>query len=159
MLEIERKFLVRDTAYRREASETFEMVQAFLSTDPERTVRVRKIGDAGWLTIKGITRGDGTTRREWEYAIPGDEAASLLEICLPGAIRKTRFTVPFGPYVFEVDEFHGENQGLVLAEVELPSADATFNKPSWLGKEVTGDPAYYNSQLSQKPYTTWKKET
>ncbi len=158
MVEIERKFLVRNQEYREEAATSFEMVQAFLSTDPDRTVRVRKIGEQGWITIKGRTGAGGTTREEWEYAIPGEEATGLLEICLPGAIHKTRFTVPFGSHVFEVDEFHGDNQGLILAEVELQAADESFQKPSWLGKEVTGSPEYYNSQLSIKPYTSWKDD-
>ena len=159
MVEIERKFLVNSTAYRDEAEDSREMEQAFLSTDPERTVRVRRSGDRGWLTIKGMTRDEGTTRWEWEYPIPEEEAAGLLGICLPGTIIKTRFTVRKGPYLFEVDEFHGRNEGLVLAEIELPSADAVFERPHWLGKEVTGDPAYYNSQLTLKPFTTWKKKS
>lgn len=154
-LEIERKFLVRGEAFKSMASHTQEMVQAFLSTDPHRTVRVRKIDDQGWLTIKGITEAEGTTRREWEFPISGEEAETLLEICLPGAIRKTRYRVPFEGLDFEVDEFHDQNQGLVLAEVELSSKAQEVALPDWIDKEVTGDPAYYNSQLSIKPYTTW----
>lgn len=158
MVEIERKFLVSSQDYRKQAETSFEMVQAFLSTDPDRTVRVRRIGDEGWITIKGRTVAGGTTRREWEYPIPGEEAAGLFEICLPGAIHKTRYTVPYGAHVFEVDEFHGDNQGLVLAEVELQTADEAFEKPAWLGQEVTGSPEYYNSQLSIKPFTSWEKK-
>lgn len=156
-LEIERKFLVRGESYKAKATQKRDMVQAFLSTDPHRTVRVRKIDDAGWLTIKGITGEDGTTRKEWEYSISGEEAESLLEICLPGAIRKTRYLVPFEGMEFEVDEFHDLNQGLVLAEVELSTASEQVALPEWIAKEVTGIPDYYNSQLSLKPYTTWNE--
>ena len=158
MVEIERKFLVKGAAYREQAKASYEMIQAFLSTDPDRTVRIRKIGEQGWITIKGRTRAGGTTRREWEYSIPGAEAAGLLEICLPGAIHKTRYTVHVKDHVFEVDEFHGENEGLILAEVELRTEDEVFERPSWLGREVTGLPEYYNSQLSIKPYQSWEEE-
>ena len=156
-LEIERKFLVKGEAFKAMATEKLVMVQAFLSTDPKRTVRVRKIEDQGWLTIKGISGEDGTTRREWEFPISGQEAGTLLEICLPGAIRKTRYRVPFKDLLFEVDEFHDLNQGLVLAEVELTDAAQKISLPPWIGQEVTGNAAYYNSQLSLKPYTQWKK--
>jgi CYTH domain-containing protein len=133
-----------------------EMVQGFLSTDPERTVRVRRMGDKGWITIKGITRAGGTTRNEWEYPIPPSEAEALLAICLPLRIRKIRYTIPMGAHTFEVDEFLEENEGLVLAEIELKAPDESFERPAWLGTEVTGDSAYYNSQLSLKPYRSWR---
>ena len=156
MTEIERKFLVRGTNYRSEATSQIEMVQGFLCTDPERTVRVRRMGTKGWITIKGITSEGGTTRSEWEYPIPPSEAEALLGISLPLKIRKIRYTVPLGAHTFEVDEFLDENEGLVLAEIELNDPDENFYRPSWLGTEVTGNSAYYNSQLSQNPYRSWK---
>lgn len=133
------------------------MVQGFLSTDPERTVRVRRSGDRAWITIKGLTTDSGTTRREWEYEIPPADAEALLALCPDAPIRKTRFEVPSGRHLFEVDEFQGANDGLVLAEVELGTVSEDYLKPGWLGREVTGNPAYYNSQLSKKPYSTWKE--
>ena len=155
MLEIERKFLVVSRAYRDHATSRREMVQGFLSTDPERTIRVRRSGEKAWITIKGLTTQAGTTRQEWEYEIPPGDAESLLALCTDTPIRKTRYEVPSGRHVFEVDEFRDANAGLVLAEVELARADEDFSRPEWLGKEVTGNPAYYNSQLSIKPYSTW----
>ncbi len=155
MTEIERKFLVTSTAYREQAHRRMEMVQGFLSRNPERTVRIRRMGDLGWITVKGRTTDGGTTRSEWEYEIPAADAEALLSLCLPEPIRKVRYEVPFGGHVFEVDEFGGANSGLVLAEIELKSSDETFERPDWLGREVTGLPEYYNSQLSKKPYTRW----
>lgn len=155
MLEIERKFRVVSRAYRDYATSHREMVQGFLSTDPERTIRVRRSGEKAWITIKGLTTHEGTTRQEWEYEIPPGDAESLLALCTDTPIRKTRYEVPSGRHVFEVDEFRDANSGLVLAEVELASADEDFSRPEWLGEEVTGNPAYYNSQLSIKPYSTW----
>ena len=155
MLEIERKFLVVSRAYRDHATSRRDMVHGFLSTDPERTIRVRRSGEKAWMTIKGLTTESGTTRREWEYEIPPEDAEALLALCPDTPIRKTRYEVPLGHHVFEVDEFRDANEGLVLAEVELQRADEAFTRPEWLGEEVTGNPAYYNSQLSIKPYTTW----
>ena len=157
MIEIERKFLVKDFGYREAATSHIRIVQGFLSTDPDRTVRVRRIGGQGFLTIKGMTFDQGTSRQEWEYDIPREEAEELLAICIPAPIEKIRYQVPLGPCTFEVDEFLGVNQGLVLAEVELRESHEDFPRPSWLGREVTGEPRYYNSQLSQNPYTTWKE--
>jgi CYTH domain-containing protein len=156
MIEIERKFLVKDTSYRETASSRIEMVQGFLNTDPVKTVRVRRMGKEAWITVKGKTRKGGTTRHEWEYPIPVREAEELLRLCTPGVIRKMRYHVPVGSHLFEVDEFLDENEGLVLAEVELKDAAEAFEKPSWLGREVTGQPAYYNSQLSLNPFKSWK---
>lgn len=155
MVEIERKFLVTGPAYREQAHSRMEMVQGFLNRDPERTVRIRRMGGRGWITVKGKTTGGGTTRSEWEYEIPAPDADALLALCLPEPIRKLRFEVPFGGHLFEVDEFGGANQGLILAEIELKSADEPFERPEWLGREVTGRPEYYNSQLSKNPYTKW----
>lgn len=157
MIEIERKYLVTSNAYRSEAFGKEEIIQGFLSTHPERTVRVRLTGEKGFITVKGKTDPDGTTRFEWEREISEEEAKSLLGICEKGAIHKLRYLVKSGSHVVEVDEFYAENKGLVIAEIELKHADETFIKPKWLGEEVTGDPKYYNSQLSKKPYSTWKK--
>ncbi len=157
MIEIERKFLVKFDAYRKEATSKERIVQGFLNTHPERTVRVRVKGDSGYLTIKGKSNVAGTTRFEWEQEIPLSDAEKLLELCDKGTIDKIRYNVHSGNHVYEIDEFHGENEGLVLAEIELQSEDEVFEKKEWLCKEVTGEIRYYNSQLSKMPYTTWKK--
>jgi CYTH domain-containing protein len=157
MIEIERKFLVKDAGYRDSANSRIRIVQGFLNTDPDRTVRVRCIGAHGFITIKGKTFGHGTSRLEWEYEIPGQEAEELLALCIPSVVEKIRYQIPVGEHTFEVDEFLGENQGLVLAEVELRAEEEAFTRPHWLGEEVTGDPKYYNSQLSQNPYSAWKE--
>jgi CYTH domain-containing protein len=157
MIEIERKFLVKDKGYREEATSKILILQAFLCADPDRTIRVRCIGDHGFMTIKGRTFGEGTSRPEWEYEIPLEEATELLSLCIADPIEKVRYQVPCGGHTFEVDEFMGVNQGLVLAEVELQTKEEDFPRPAWLGPEVTGDPRYYNSQLSQNPYSTWKE--
>ena len=154
-LEIERKFLVKSGAYKTEATSETRIVQGFLNTDPERTVRVRIKGDKGYLTIKGKGNATGTTRFEWEQEISVTDATKLISLCEPGILEKTRFEVPIGKHVFEVDEFLGENIGLVVAEVELLHEDEHFKKPEWLGEEVTGQTKYYNSQLSKKPYSRW----
>jgi CYTH domain-containing protein len=158
MLEIERKYLVRSSAYRDEAHAAVEIIQGFLNTHPDRTVRVRLSGDQGFITVKGRTDAEGVTRFEWEREIPPEEAKALLEICQEGVIHKIRHLVKSGRHLIEVDEFRGENEGLVVAEIEIGKVDERIKKPDWLGEEVTGDPRYYNSQLSKKPYTTWKKK-
>ena len=152
--EIERKFLV-DGDYKSEASASQRIVQGYLSSIPERTVRVRIKGEKGFLTIKGIGSASGASRYEWEREIPAKEAEELLALCEAGVIDKTRHLVPSGPHTFEVDEFHGDNDGLVVAEVELGSEDEDFERPAWLGEEVTGDTRYYNSQLMKQPYKDW----
>lgn len=157
MIEIERKFLVNSTAYRAEACSKNRIVQGFLNTHPERTVRVRIAGTEGFLTVKGKSSPDGTTRFEWERKIEVDEAEALLALCETGVLEKIRYIVPLGSHVFEVDEFLGENEGLVVAEIELQEERQPFKRPPWLGKEVTGMPEYYNSQLSKQPYKNWKK--
>ena len=149
--EIERKFLVRGD-FKSQAFRSERIMQGYLSSVPERTVRVRIKGNEGFLTIKGQSNASGLTRYEWEKEIPVDEARELLQLSEPGMIDKTRYFVQVGKHVFEVDEFYGENEGLILAEIELQSEDEPFEKPEWLGKEVTGDPRYYNAMLSKKPY-------
>lgn len=155
MIEIERKFLVKSEDYKEKAFKKIKIKQGFLSTDPERTVRLRKTDDAAFLTIKGKSNKNGLSRFEWEKQIEKDEAEELFKLCKPGIIDKTRYLVKTGDFTFEVDEFYGENQGLVVAEVELKNETDTFDKPKWLGKEVTGETKYYNSQLSKKPFKNW----
>ena len=155
MLEIERKFLVKTSAYKEVSSSYTRIVQGFLNTHPERTVRVRIKGEVGYLTIKGKSNKEGTTRFEWEKEIPLTEAENLLKLCEEGVIEKIRYEVHIENHVFEIDEFFGNNQGLIIAEVELNSEDEVFEKPSWLGTEVTGKIKYYNSQLSKKPFKEW----
>lgn len=149
--EIERKFLVRGD-FKSLAFRSERITQGYLSSVPERTVRVRIKGNEGFITIKGLSNASGLTRYEWEKEIPVDEARELLQLSEPGMIDKTRYLIQVGKHVFEVDEFYGENEGLILAEIELQSEDEPFEKPEWLGKEVTGDPRYYNAMLSKKPY-------
>ena len=155
MIEIERKFLVTSDAFKKEAFAQNRIAQGYLSSVPERTVRVRIKGDKGFLTIKGASNETGLSRFEWEKEIPVNEATALLKLCEKGIIDKTRFEVKIGNHIFEVDEFYGENKGLIIAEVELKSETETFEKPVWLGKEVTNDIRYYNSYLSKNPFTNW----
>ncbi|MAW95897.1 MULTISPECIES: CYTH domain-containing protein [unclassified Leeuwenhoekiella] len=157
MLEIERKFLVRNTNFRVEAFSQSEIRQGYLSSNPARAVRVRITGDEAFLTIKGASDAGGTTRFEWEKAIALNEAQELFKLCEPGSIHKTRYYVKADAHTYEVDEFYGDNEGLILAEIELENADQHFIKPDWLGEEVTGDNRYYNSQLSKNPFTLWKE--
>lgn len=152
-LEIERKFLVKGE-FRQHAGKACRVCQGYLCSDPGRTVRVRIMDDKGFLTIKGITDESGMSRFEWEKEISPDEAEKLLALC-DRTIDKTRYIVPVGEHVYEVDQFHGNNEGLVLAEVELSSEDECFEKPLWLGEEVTGDVRYYNSMLLNNPYMNW----
>lgn len=157
MVEIERKFLVKSAVYKSKASGQQRIVQGFLNTDPERTVRVRLKGEMGFLTVKGISNTSGTSRFEWEKKITKTEATQLLEICEKGVIDKIRYNVVVKDHTFEVDEFYGANEGLTIAEVELQDEHEQFEKPDWLGEEVTGDVKYYNSQLSKNPFNTWKQ--
>ena len=153
--EIERKFLVKGD-YKKYVSKETKIVQGFLCTVPERTVRVRIKGDKGFLTIKGIGNKSGASRYEWEKEISLQDAKDLMAICEPGVIDKTRYLVKSdGDLIFEVDEFYGENEGLTVAEIELPSEDTEFSKPEWLGTEVTGQVDYYNSMLMKNPYKNW----
>ena len=155
MIEIERKFLVKDNSYKAEAFKSTRIIQGFLNTHKERTVRVRLKGDEGFLTVKGASGTNGLSRFEWEKDIPKEEAEALLKLCEPGIIDKTRYEVKAGNHTFEIDEFHADNDGLVVAEVELNTENETFEKPNWLDREVTGVIKYYNSQLSKHPFKTW----
>jgi adenylate cyclase len=153
--EIERKFLVKSDAYKAQATKQTRITQGYLSSIPERTVRVRVKGNKGFITIKGIGNAAGASRYEWEKEIAVEEVRELLQICEPGVIDKTRYEVKTGKHVFEVDEFYGENQGLVVAEIELADENESFDKPEWLGQEVTGEVKYYNSMLMKQPYSKW----
>ncbi len=152
--EIERKFLVTGE-YKSQAYAHSHIVQGYISSARGRTVRVRIRDERGYLTIKGASDKSGISRYEWEKEIPLDEARELLKLCEPGIIDKTRYLVRSGQHVFEVDEFYGENEGLTVAEVELSSEEEPFVKPAFIGREVTGDVRYYNSQLMRHPFTTW----
>jgi adenylate cyclase len=155
MVEIERKFLVTSAAYKSEAFTQNRIKQGYLSAVPERTVRVRIKGNKGFLTIKGISNASGLSRFEWEKEIPVDEADQLLLLCETGVIDKTRFEVKSGNHTIEIDEFYGDNEGLIMAEIELQSESESFVKPIWLGEEVTSDKRYYNSHLSKNPFKKW----
>lgn len=151
MIEIERKFLVSNlNACLQLHTNSKRIVQGYLSFDPARTVRVRKTDTKSFLTIKGKSNATGDTRFEWEKEIPENEATQLLDLCLGQIIRKTRYIVPHQSHLFEVDIFSGKLQGLVIAEVELSAADEQLDLPTWIGKEVTGDSRYYNSDLAKK---------
>lgn len=155
MIEIERKFLVLSDDFINESFSQKRIVQGYLSSNPERTVRVRVKGDKGFLTIKGKSNANGTTRLEWEREISLIDAETLLTICESGIIDKVRYEVKVGNHVYEIDIFSGENQGLIMAEIELESESEIFEKPNWLGEEVTNDERYYNAYLSKNPFTTW----
>ena len=150
-IEIERKFLVVGDAWR--ATPALPYAQGYLNRDKQRTVRVRVVRDAAWLTIKGASVG--ATRAEFEYPIPLADAQQLLALCDGPVVRKTRRVVEHAGARWEIDEFEGDNAGLVVAEIELPSEDAPFERPDWLGAEVTHDPRYFNSSLATAPYSTW----
>ncbi len=149
MIEIERKFLVDDiTNCLRVATASFSIIQGYLSNDPARTVRLRSCNKQAFLTVKGASSADGTTRVEWETEISIKDAEALLPLCLPGSIQKTRYLVPYKQHLFEVDVFEKDLEGLVIAEIELKNANQEIELPDWLGKEVTGDNRYYNSYLA-----------
>jgi CYTH domain-containing protein len=152
-VEIERKFLVTDDSWR-DGSPGVRMAQGYLSLAPERAVRVRLAGENAWLTVKGRT--EGISRAEFEYAIPPGDARDLLAMCLPSVIEKTRYRVPVCGRVWEIDVFHGANEGLVLAEVELEDESARLELPSWTGEEVSADPRYFNACLAARPFRTWE---
>jgi adenylate cyclase len=154
-LEIERKFLVKNEEFKKEAYQKKLLKQGYLNSDKNRTVRVRIADDKGFITIKGKSNSTGTTRFEWEKEIDTLEAEQLLLLCEPSIIDKTRFYVKSEHHIFEVDEFYSDNQGLIVAEIELNSENEQFKKPSWLGKEVTGNIKYYNSSLSKNPFKNW----
>jgi adenylate cyclase len=151
-VEIERKFLVTGDGWRG-GGPAEAMRQGYLNLDPDRTVRIRVAGDRAYLTVKGRARG--AVRREFEYPVPVADAEALLDLCEGGIVTKTRTRVPGPDVVWEVDEFAGDNAGLVVAECELESEDQAFARPSWLGDEVTDDPRYGNSSLARRPFSTW----
>ena len=155
MIEIERKFLVLNNDFIALAVAKNRIVQGYLNSSPERTVRVRIKRSKGFLTIKGKGNDSGTTRLEWETEIPLAEAEKLLSICENGVIDKIRYEIPLGKHIYEVDVFAGENNGLIIAEIELDDENENFEKPNWLGQEVTGDNRYYNAYLSNNPFGSW----
>lgn len=155
MIEIERKYLVLSEDFKKEAFSKKRIKQGYLSSVPERTVRIRIKEDKAFLTIKGASNETGMSRFEWEKEIPVDEAEKLLLLCEKGIIDKTRFEIKKGLHVYEVDEFYGENEGLIMAEIELKSEHDSFEKPTWLGDEVTNDKRFYNSYLSKNPFSKW----
>lgn len=157
-LEIERKFLVEGDDYKRLAKSSSRIRQGYISSGHGCTVRVRQRGQQRFLTIKGPSLDGGLSRYEFEKEITLDEANHLFELCEPGIIDKTRYLVDYKGHTFEVDEFYGDNEGLVMAEVELSSANEPYEKPIYIGREVTGDRRFYNSHLRKNPYKLWKND-
>lgn len=155
MLEIERKFLVKNEDFKKEAYQSFHIKQGYLNSHPERTTRIRIKENKAFMTVKGKSSESGLSRFEWEKDIDLKDAEALLQLCEPGKIEKTRFLVKSGNHIFEVDEFYGENEGLIVAEVEMNSESDQVLLPDWLANEVTGEQKYYNSALTQKPFKTW----
>ncbi|MDG1698021.1 MAG: CYTH domain-containing protein [Polaribacter sp.] len=155
-VEIERKFLVQNTAFITESTQKKNLKQGYLNADKKRTVRVRITDEIAFITVKGESNSTGISRFEWEKEIKKREAEELLLLCEPCLIEKTRHLIDVGHHTFEIDEFHGDNEGLIIAEVELSSEAEDFIRPNWLGLEVTGDPKYYNSSISKNPYKNWK---
>ena len=154
-LEIERKFLVKNEDFKKEFYQKKAIKQGYLNSDKNRTVRVRISDNNAFLTIKGKSNTSGTTRFEWEKEIDIIEAEQLLLLCEPSIIDKTRFLIKSEHHIYEVDEFYGDNNGLIVAEIELSSENENFKKPLWLGEEVTGELKYYNSSLSKTPFKDW----
>ena len=157
LVEIERKFLVVGD-YKAHATSHTHIAQGYLCADGKRTVRVRLRDDRGYLTVKGPSLDGGLSRFEWEKEITADEARLLLPLCLPGVVEKVRHLVPAGELTYEVDEFLGANAGLTVAEIELPTVDTPFERPDWLGREVTGRRRYYNAALTARPFCEWTPE-
>lgn len=155
MVEIERKFLIKDKNFIEKAIQKSEISQGYLNSNTERTVRVRIKGAQGFITIKGKSNESGTTRFEWEKEIALAEAKQLLLLCEDFVISKTRYLVPQGNHTYEVDVFHGDNDGLIVAEIELTNENESFEKPNWLGEEVTNQKQYYNSYIANHPYKNW----
>jgi adenylate cyclase len=157
--EIERKFRVSGD-FKSFATSFERITQGYLSSVPERSVRIRRTGEKAFITIKGIGNESGTSRFEWEKEISLKDATALLKLCEPGIIDKTRYFIQEkSGLVFEVDEFFGDNEGLVIAEIELPDESYAFDRPDWLGEEVTGQVKYYNASLIKRPYNTWEKDS
>ena len=157
--EIERKFLVLDDSFKHEAFSKSHIQQGYLCSERGRTVRVRIKDNRAYLTIKGPSENGGLSRYEFEYEIPLEDGQQMMQLCEPGIIDKTRWLVKSGKHTFEVDEFFGDNEGLVVAEVELSYEDEPYKKPHFIGKEVTGDRRYYNSQLRLCPFQKWPSDT
>lgn len=157
-IEIERKYLVKDSSYRNKAVSQHRIMQGYISQDPDRTVRVRLKDGKGYITIKSRPDEKGWSRYEFEKQITAEEAHELFKLCLPSVIDKVRYNVPFGNILVEVDEFGGDNAGLVVAEIEMESEDQVYDVPDFIGQEVTGDVRYYNVQLARQPYKEWKNE-
>lgn len=155
-VEIERKFLVLDDSFKHEAFSSSHIVQGYICSERGRTVRIRIRDEKAYITIKGPSVDGGLSRYEFEQEIALDDARQLMKLCDPGVIDKRRYLVRAGKHTFEVDEFYGDNEGLVMAEVELSAPDEAFVKPAFIGQEVTGDRRYYNSQLRSNPYRNWK---
>ena len=154
-IEIERKFLVKNKDFKKLSYKEEVFKQGYLNSDKTRNVRIRVTNDNAFLTIKGASNASGTTRFEWEKEINRQEAEQLLLLCEPTIIEKKRYYIKNDDLIFEVDEFYADNQGLILAEIELNSEHQKFKKPDWLGKEVTGNKEYYNSYLSKNPFKSW----
>lgn len=154
-IEIERKYLIKSIDFIKHSFENNRIEQGYLNSHKKRAVRVRIKNNKGYLTIKGESNESGTTRFEWEKEIALTEAQQLLAICEPEVISKTRYLVKSNHHTFEIDVFDGDNEGLIVAEIELKSENEVFKKPDWLGEEVTGQIKYYNSQLSKNPYKSW----
>jgi adenylate cyclase len=155
MIEIERKILVLSEAFKLESIRQNKIAQGYLSSVPERTVRIRIKNDTGYITIKGKSSVSGLSRLEWEKEISLEDAQLLLSLCEKGVVEKIRHEVPVGNHIYEVDVFEGENKGLIMAEIELQAETEEFSLPNWLGKEVTNDTRYYNSYLSKNPFGSW----
>jgi len=156
-LEIERKFLVRDDSFKSLAMSSIPIEQGYMMSEDDCVIRIRTAAENAVLTIKSKTKPNSIARYEWEYPIPFEDARKMLEICTLNIISKTRYFVPVGKHTFEVDVFHGDNEGLVVAEVELSAEDEFFECPDWLGEEVTAEKCYYNVFLARCPYKEWKK--
>lgn len=155
--EIERKFLVKGD-YKSQSFKSLPIKQGYLALAGTHVVRIRVKGEKAFLTVKSSMEGGSFARREWEYEVPKADAEEMLQMCDEGIVEKTRHLVNVGSHLFEVDEFFGENEGLLIAEVELRSEDEPFEKPDWLGEEVTGNVRYYNSFLSMHPYKEWAED-
>jgi adenylate cyclase len=145
-IETERKFLVKDE-FKNQVTKQIDIIQRYISIDSNKTVRLRICGEEAFITVKGRPEGESISRNEWEFRIPVQDALEMMKICLPGVIEKTRYIIPSGNHKYEVDVFHGKNEGLIIAEIELSDENEEFDKPSWLGEEVTGRPEYYNANL------------
>lgn len=155
MIEIERKYLVTSLDFITDSYTKNDIAQGYLNSNIERTVRVRIKANKGFITIKGVGNESGTSRFEWEKEIPVNEAKALLKLCEKGVIEKTRYEVKSGKHTIEIDVFHNENKGLIIAEIELENENETILKPTWLGEEVTNDKRFYNSYISKNPYKSW----